>query len=243
MRVLSASILLDAWERCLDAPALLRASTLLASASDQSEGDPRQWPIATRDAALFDLREQLFGRSIEAIVACAKCGEHAELEFLVEDIRNGPSPSAPSSRHNKIRVVEVDGRRIRYRAPTSEDLLAIAGCSGVETARSMLIERCIKVADRRRQALSQAALERALELIAIDQAGADVEITFDCPACSHRWASPFDIAAFLWREVDDWARGMVRDIHLFASRYGWSEAEILSMSARRREQYRELLCE
>jgi hypothetical protein len=233
IRRLSAKNLLDTWEMCLDEPAPLRGARLLASACDDTSGDTAKWPIACRDAGLFDLREQLFGPVVDAVVLCSKCGERAEVQFAIDQIRE---PSAGTLKHSG--VIQVDGRRVRYRAPTSEDLLAIAGCDDVDAARMRLLERCLGTTE-----LTDELVRRAIERISRDQAQADVQVNFDCPSCGNAWEAPFDIASFLWREVDDWARRLLREIHVIASTYGWSEVDILSMSARRRQAYLEVLGE
>jgi hypothetical protein len=53
----------------------------------------------------------------------------------------------------------------------------------------------------------------------------------------------FDIAAYLWQEVDARARRALRDTHTLARAYGWREADILAMSDFRRQQYLEMVAE
>jgi hypothetical protein len=53
--------------------------------------------------------------------------------------------------------------------------------------------------------------------------------------------SRLHIASYLWGEIDDWARRVLRDIHVLASAYGWRESDILDMNARRRETYLQML--
>ena len=62
-----------------------------------------------------------------------------------------------------------------------------------------------------------------------------------CPACGHRWQSVFDIAAFLWREIDAWAQRTLRDVHALARGYGWHESDILALTATRRQIYLEMI--
>lgn len=50
----------------------------------------------------------------------------------------------------------------------------------------------------------------------------------------------FDIGAYLWEEVDAWADRTLRDVHLLAASYGWSERDILDLSPARRGRYLEL---
>jgi hypothetical protein len=70
---------------------------------------------------------------------------------------------------------------------------------------------------------------------------ADISLSLECPGCSHRWSEPFDIASFLWTELSAWASRTLFDVHQLAAAYGWSEAESLSMSPRRRGFYLEMI--
>jgi hypothetical protein len=45
----------------------------------------------------------------------------------------------------------------------------------------------------------------------------------------------------VWRELDEWAERTLHEIHVIASNYGWSESEILELSARRRQTYVEMI--
>ena len=143
MRKLSAKVLLDAWERCLDEPVALRASTLLAVATGEATPlETAQWTIGRRDAALISLREQLFGSSVEAIVPCPNCGEQSEIAFPLDQIRVS---SGHRTRHIRTRTLRVGGQKIRYRAPNSEDLLAIAHLSDTHSATNLLLKRCVEI--------------------------------------------------------------------------------------------------
>jgi hypothetical protein len=50
----------------------------------------------------------------------------------------------------------------------------------------------------------------------------------------------FDVVSYFWGEIEDWAMRLFRDVHSLAAAYGWSEREIIGMSARRRRLYLEL---
>ena len=68
-----------------------------------------------------------------------------------------------------------------------------------------------------------------------------MQLDLTCPACGHAWQTAFDIAAFVWRELDDWAERTLHEIHVIASAYGWTESEILELGARRRQTYVEMI--
>jgi hypothetical protein len=228
MRQITARQLLDGWEALGGQPMPVRGGALAALATGQPLSDVMCWSIARRDLALFDLRAQVFGDSIEAVISCPQCAERLEMALQLADIR----PHKHAATLLKSKVLRVDGKRVRYRAPNGEDLLAIAGARDATAARAQLLERCI-------QADEPALRERTAALLAGEPT--DVQLRLTCPACGHIWQSPFDIAAFFWRELDEWARRTLREIHVIAGAYGWSEDEILLLSARRRQTYVEMI--
>ena len=70
---------------------------------------------------------------------------------------------------------------------------------------------------------------------------AEIILVFSCQGCARRWEMLFDIAHFFWNEIAAEARRLLREIDALARAYGWSEREILSLSARRRQSYLELV--
>jgi len=70
---------------------------------------------------------------------------------------------------------------------------------------------------------------------------AEITIRLTCPACSHEWDLLFDIADFFWTEIAAKGHRLLREIDVLARAYGWTEREILSLSAQRRQTYLELL--
>ena len=52
---------------------------------------------------------------------------------------------------------------------------------------------------------------------------------------------PKKARAYVDQELDDWARSTLQGIHLIASAYGWTEEQILQLSARRRQAYVEMI--
>jgi hypothetical protein len=70
---------------------------------------------------------------------------------------------------------------------------------------------------------------------------ADIQLKIDCPSCQHRWRAAFDIVSFLWTEIEAWARRILFEVHTLARAYGWREAEILALSATRRQLYLEMV--
>ena len=84
-------------------------------------------------------------------------------------------------------------------------------------------------------ALGEAVVERDPQ--------AEIRLKLVCPSCDNHWFAVFDILAFLWQEITTHARRILRDVHVLASAYGWSESEILALSAMRRRFYLEMVAE
>ena len=237
MLALSATNLLTAWEQGIAQHPLQRAVALLALAWPERTTD--EWSkvsIGERDRGLLRLREELFGSRFEAIASCPECGERLELTFSTQDLLAQRTSSEPLK-------LTSGGYEVDYRVPTTDDLLAVAGDPG--QARELLMERCVE-ARNDGVAISASALpDEVVRLLGQKMADADpqaeVQILLNCPACSHRWPTVFDILSYLWGEVEDWAQRLLQDMHALASAYGWSERDILSMSATRRRLYLELV--
>jgi hypothetical protein len=110
----------------------------------------------------------------------------------------------------------------------------------------LLLAQCLLTSEKDGQAVPasalpaplRAALEQALE--EADPLG-DASLALDCPECGQGWAAALDLADWTWREVEGWAGRLLGEVHVLASAYGWTEAEVLAHSPRRRARYRELL--
>jgi hypothetical protein len=70
--------------------------------------------------------------------------------------------------------------------------------------------------------------------------GAEQRVELACPTCGHAWQAQLDVAEFLWAGVNTAAGRLLEDVHALAAACGWSEGDVLALSARRRRAYREL---
>jgi hypothetical protein len=240
---LTDQAILSAWERGRRQPPVERALTLLRDALPaEAAAAPAEWSVGRRDAYLLGVHSATFGERIVAVTACQRCGEQLDLAFRVADIRCPPEGVA--ERHELSD--EPSGHRVVFRLPSSVDLRAAAACDDPDFARRALAERCVLVAERDGEAvpaamLPQETIDRLAEAMARRDPQADVRFAMACPACEHRWQVQFDVADFLWREVEAKARRLLSDIHTLARAYGWREPDILALSDERRQTYLELL--
>ncbi len=241
MRVPTASEVLSAWEQAVGRDPAEQAVRLLALALPEDPAESlAALPVGEREGQLLELREALFGSTLTAVTACQACGEGAELAIDVSELRSRLGPGrAP-------RPVTVDGYRVRFRVPTTADLAAAARAGDPEGARVALLERCVVRAEHEDVTVAAADLPEAVvaavaERMQLADPLADVRISTRCPACSHRWDSSLDVAAFVWKEIESWAHRALQDVHALASAFGWREADILAMAPRRRAFYLELV--
>jgi hypothetical protein len=223
MHALSVPELLQVWERGLVQSPIQRALTFLAVAcSDVSAQDLAELSIGQRDARLLSLRDRL------------------ELNFNVADIRvaSNASPIMPFS-------LEMDDYVVRFRLPNSSDLAMITA-QDPAIAQRRLLDRCLLEATYHQKAhspedLPEAVLASVVEQMAQADPQAEVKLSLVCPACQHAWKSVFDIVSYFWDELHVWAIRLLREVHVLASAYGWSETDILAMHPYRRQLYLELL--
>jgi len=255
MRALSLDELLAVWERGGAASPAERALLLLAAAHPDVEPHHlARLSVGRRDARLIALRGRLFGARLLGVGACPACGEQVEMDFDPAALGMAAAPDGDGESlpaeipPPATETLRVAGHEVTLRAPDGEDLAAIAGAPDVPAARDALLARCILSvrrdgADLPLDDVPGAVRDAAIERLSEIDPSADVQLALTCPACDHAWSLPFDIAAFLWREIEAWAGRMLREVHVLASAYGWSERDILQLSAARRRAYLERVAE
>jgi hypothetical protein len=238
---LTASELLDVWERGLGRPLPERVLGLLAAAFGDTTVDQfADVPIGQRDALLLRLRERLFGREITVVARCPGCGEQIESTFAVDDVRFDLDQGEGTA---GTHVAEIGGCRAVFRLPTTRDLLALTDTS---SALDALVARCVLEARDangdavRLESLDEEMLATIASRMSETDPQADVELRLACSTCGHQWPAVFDIASFLWKELHAWALRTLREVHGLARSYGWREADVLALSATRRQLYLEL---
>lgn len=241
MRPLTAPQLLAVWEQGAEQPPVQRALLLLSAACSDDPADTlARLPIGARDGRLLTLREWMFGSQLASVTDCPACRERLELTFTTGDIRAAGASELPDG--GAELAFEKDGYRVTYRLPNSLDLITAAASPSAEDGRKALIERCFSAVTYEGEGLPVERLPAKLVDGVIDamraaDPQADVTIGLNCPACGHQWQAPFDILAYFWNEIEAWAYRTLQEVHRLARAYGWSEAEILALSAKRRQIY------
>lgn len=239
MIMLDANELLSVWEQGAEQPLPIRALLLIRAVLPEQDSEAlARWSIGQRDHLLLNLRDALFGPEVHCITECINCGEAIDLDFRIDDVRI--SHGEPGRAYHAA----AEGYEVQFRLPDSADLLAL-DCGQSAQAERQLLARCVLKAWAEETDVDVATLPDAvLSAVSRGMAEADpqaeVLLEVSCPVCSCVSPAPFDIVSHLWSELDAWARRMLREVHTLASVYGWSEAEILRLSAARRHGYLDL---
>jgi hypothetical protein len=142
--------------------------------------------------------------------------------------------------------LNVDGWEILYRLPDSGDLASALTGTDAETALRNIANRCITSVHRHGQRLPLSALDdEILEPLAAEMShhdpNAEIELVVNCPSCQNEWKLRFDIASFLWIEIEAMAKRLLREVASLAHAYRWREADILALSPARRQAYLDLM--
>lgn len=254
MSPLAPAELLSVWEHAYGRAPLERALVFLSGAfPGQSLEDLLQWPLGYRDRQIARLRQGQFGRIVRSVSECPRCGEAAEFEM---DLQHCFPPQAPIPAPTDL---VLGSRRLTIRPLRTADLARLSIHD--DAAPRRLLERCLAGSEDPAEAgvrrepsetvedeADRPGAERFASLSAEDWSAvsrkleeidpeARIEIALACPACAAEWNGTFDIAAIFWAELNAWARRTLQEVHAIASRYGWSEREILRLSPWRRRIY------
>jgi hypothetical protein len=232
MRALTQADLLALWETGRSLHPLDQGVLAVHAAFPEVQESVADWPMGRRNRALAELRCAEFGSTLRGWTSCRQCGE--QLEFQM-DGRALAESEAPASAE---RVVVGE---LTYRLPTSRDLAAIATEQDAAAAAHRLVRQCCVANGQAEQAWSEEEIDAVGERMAAADPLAEILLRFDCPSCGASFDESLDLTSFLWAEMESRAKRMLIAVHTLASAYGWSEAEILSLSPARREVYLDMV--
>jgi hypothetical protein len=240
MRPLSSEKILAVWEAGQHQHELDRALTLLVAGTQGSSRDALAGlTIGERDTHLLRLRTLVFGSAATGFAECPECGERVELPIDTAALVERLAPDRPTDVPT-LHEVEANGIRLGFRLPTSRDLAEVVAAPNTPDALRQLVEQCVISPGSPNEWPNDVVETLSRAMLEADPP-AEIILVFSCQGCARRWEMLFDIAHFFWNEIAAEARRLLREIDALARAYGWSEREILSLSARRRQSYLELV--
>lgn len=230
-----AALLLTAWEHAESVPACAVGAVLLHRVGLVDDlATALDLPLSTTTALLAQLYRDTFGATAQALARCPDCGQQLEVDLPLDEL--GALPSSPQ----QVNLPGPDGATVVVRCPTTRDLLAAARSADPAATVSA---RCVLTADGGPvglTALDSTRLE-AIEATAERLAGAaGAVLSSQCPECGAAVRADVDIAALLWQRVRGEVPAVLAEVAELAAAFGWSEAEVLAMTAVRRGVYLEL---
>jgi hypothetical protein len=241
MRALLAPDIVRMWEAGRDQQPIDRAISLLyAAGAGSSREELAALKISRRDSQLLELRKQTFGDTLNAFSECPQCAGRLEIRFATAALESA-GDDGPD-----ILEMKTHGITVRFRLPTSIDLVEAISVGNINQAREALFFRCIVEARKDGAMIAPNELppevsEEINRRMAASDPTAEVLLNLQCPFCAYSWQAFFDIASFFWMEISAQARRLLREVDVLARTYGWAEAEILGLSATRRQSYLELI--
>jgi len=247
MQTPSPETLLHVWELGGEAGAQERGSLLLQAAHPGTTALAwREVPLGRRNEALLDLRQVLFGADLDGVAECPGCGELVEIEIVlpVAADRQPPGTRHLTTIPDAI-VVTTAGRRLEVRLPSAAALEDLPP-DDVEDAARVLLSRCVIARHRDGHAIAvdslpPDAVTAVTDAMAMGDPYGLIQLSATCPACEVEVALILEPASFLWTELHRWASRTLREVGELASAFGWSEADILAMSPRRRRTYLDMV--
>ena len=221
-----------------DRPGLVTA-VLAQCAADDADADA-WWSrtVGTRTAALLSL---LAVTDASAQVGfTARCGAAGCGELFGFDLPLQALATQASLDDAAVRVALDPARSVHLRRPTGADLRdwhVRRPATRSEAVRTMLdallVEGTVDLEDEAR--LSQA-------IVALDPL-VDFSVHCHCPACGASSDVAIDLEALALGRLHARQQGLLRDVHRLASRYGWTEAQVLAVPPARRARYLALVDE
>jgi hypothetical protein len=228
MRSLTQADFLALWETGRSLHPLDQGVLAVRTAFPEVQDDVADWPIGRRNRALAEVRCASFGTAFGGWTACRGCGEQLEFNLDGRSLMQMPAADSQAS-------VTVQGQR--YRLPTSRDLATVVDEPDPARAARRLLRQCCDSADVPESGWSDEQVGLVGDCMAEADPLAQILLGFDCPGCGMHFDESLDLPSFLWTEVEARATRLLLDVHVLASAYGWSEAEVLGLSPARRAVY------
>jgi T4 bacteriophage base plate protein len=250
MRPFLAAELLNIWERGTGHTPVEQALAILSIAFPQTPHETlAKLNVVQRDLCLLELRRLTFGSQINGRADCPACGQRLDLDFDIGDLPASTSV-LPDLELIKLSKAEnsfhTDNYEVTFRLPTSLDLSIVGKLLDQTARRQKLLEACVLSVQCDGKSLllgdlSPDAIDALIEHMSQENSISNLTLPVTCPECSATWEILFDIVSYFWGEITAWSMRLMHEVHMLATAYGWGEADILAMSARRRQGYLNLI--
>lgn len=234
-----AERLLNLWERARALSPLDCALALVRLSDADDDLDAAALSPGARDRMLLEMHAAIFGDALNMSCECAGCGAQLELNSQVSALLDAAALGASDL---DARSLQFEDLQVSVRLPNSRDLAVALDQPSPEARYRKLLSSCIVSVQRGLASIGCDELndlEKARIAEYIGELDPLAEIAFRpaCPECGESFRAYLDVGQFVWEELQQKARALFDEIHVLATAYGWTEREILQLSALRRTAY------
>jgi hypothetical protein len=195
----------------------------------------RRLTLGDREALLLHLRRLSLGERLAWVADCGSCGGRMDLDARVTDFLL-PAYAHQGPEHR----ARLEALEVRFRLPTGGDQEEASRAGGLQAGVAVLLERCVRevrAGERVLARLPEAAVPALSAAMAARDPQAELVLAGDCPHCAAPFARPLDAGQILEEELAGDGEALFREVHVLASAYHWSEAEILALTLQQRRRY------
>lgn len=191
-------------------------------------------PVGDVDALVSELRGEALGDRMIAEGRCPACSAPIDVQFSLQAFREHRRPRSARGATPAAQPGwwELARHETAFRLPTAGDVVAVAEA---EDPAVELAARCVRGAGGR---ATVRAAERAMARMAPTLCD---EVQGRCADCAATVTLDVDVRELCLQELRFLACGVLEDVHVLASAYGWDEQRILELPVRRRAAYAEMV--
>ena len=243
MKRISAFELLAIRDSTLHLSVLEKSLYLLGVVYETDSAAMADLSIGDRDTRLLKFREWIFGSRLINMAHCPTCNNVVEWEANVDDIL---LKDLETNKDRKTYIHESEGYTINFRLPNSYDIINATKIQNQSDDASAFISACIlnivnSNVENPQSDLPQKIFQEISRQMSEADPQAEISMVLNCPDCNNQWNAPFNILNYLWLEIDNWAKHILKEVVVLARHFGWSEKEILNLSFQRRQYYMEMI--
>ena len=229
---------------------LSRCVIRLGPLSPVSAETVRSLAVGDREALTLHLRRLTLGNRLQCVLRCprAECNEPLDLELDIGELLQPPYPD-PRPFYEVTIGENGAAYKVKFRLPTGGDQEEAASLARQDpgAGAEVLLRRCLELVSGEGHepvdALPAALVEQISEMMAELDPQSELKLNLTCPVCGHFFSTIFDTASYFFQELAGRSKHLYREVHQLAFYYHWGEAEIMGMTARKRQRYLEFLAE
>lgn len=235
-----------------DRPALvtvLLAHCCVENDLTRAAREERAWNLAVgaRILRLLQIVEHTIeGEAFTLELSCPRraCGQSFEVTLPFARIEQAAPPARDVSADGPtVTLFLPHGRNVALRLPTGRDQAAWRGQRYANPEATLAA--IVRSLSADPSVIPASCTDEELAPLNDAMAAADPLVAFTvdttCPHCEHEAEVAVDLELCALRRLAEHRRALLRDIHRFATRYGWSEAQVLAIPAGRRAEYKRIM--